>query len=140
MDKGADVPIVALSASVFESEGTSVLESGANDFLRKPFREEQIWEVLERLLGLEFSRESVQEVEVVKQEVKLTVEAVTVLGPQLIGGMRAATAALDFEVLQELFDEVAITDPGFVRSLRQLLRECDYEALSALFALDDRES
>lgn len=96
--------------------------------------------MLERLLGLEFSREAVQEVEVVKQQVKLTPEAVTALGPELIGRIQAATAVADFERLQELFDEVAITDRGVARSLRQLLREYDYEALSALFALDDRES
>ena len=134
------MPIVAVSASVFESEGTSVLESGADDFLRKPFRHEQIWEVLERLLGLEFLRETVEEVEVAAKGVELTREAVSALGPELIGEMRAATAAGHFERLQELFDEVFTKDAAVARGLRQLLREFDYEALAALFAPDDQLS
>jgi len=137
MDNGAEVPIVALSASVFESDGTSVLESGANDFIRKPFRHERIWEVLERLLGLEFLKEEPESEAAVESTDALTPEHLAPLPPELISEMRAATAAVDFERLQELFDEVLLTDPAVASSLRQLLRKYDYEALSALFASDE---
>ncbi len=137
MDEGAKVPIVAVSASVFESESTSVLESGADDFIRRPFREDQIWEVLERLLGLEFSRQELESKAAVEGTDALTREHLASLPPELISGMRDAISSVDFEHLQELFDEVSYADAGLAVHLRRLLKDYDYEALSAFFALDD---
>src|SRR5262249_54905726 len=44
--------IVALTASAFDHERDGVLESGADDLVTKPFREEWIAEALERHLGV----------------------------------------------------------------------------------------
>ena len=148
---GSSTPIVAVSASVFEADGASVLSSGAADFVRKPFRAERIFQVLEEQLGIDFVREGPEEPEttagaepsdeaVEVSDVALTREHLALLPPQLIVEMRAATTAVDFDRLQELFDEVVRTDAALARGLRHLLRNYDYEGLSALFSPDDSGS
>src|SRR5262249_10829346 len=51
------VRIVALSASVFERDRKGILESGCDDFVGKPFRQEVIFEKLATHLGARFRYE-----------------------------------------------------------------------------------
>jgi PAS domain S-box-containing protein len=50
------VPIVICSASAFEEQCSAALKAGANAYLRKPLIEEELYAVLEDLLGLSFMR------------------------------------------------------------------------------------
>jgi CheY-like chemotaxis protein len=44
--------IVAVSASAYDRDRSECFKAGCDDFLAKPFREEELWALLERLLGL----------------------------------------------------------------------------------------
>ncbi len=46
------VKIIAVSASVFESDAQEALEAGCDDFVPKPFREEQLLAAMARVLGV----------------------------------------------------------------------------------------
>ena len=52
--KGQATVVVALTASVFEEQRTVVLSAGCDDFVRKPFRDKDIFDVLHRHLGVRF--------------------------------------------------------------------------------------
>ena len=52
--KGQATVIIALTASAFEEERTIVLDAGCNDFMRKPFREEMLWEKMAEHLGVRY--------------------------------------------------------------------------------------
>ncbi|QWV93852.1 transporter substrate-binding domain-containing protein [Geomonas oryzisoli] len=60
LPEGREVPIIAVSASVFEEQLRDVMEAGADDFLRKPFREEELLEKIARLLPAQFADEEVE--------------------------------------------------------------------------------
>jgi CheY-like chemotaxis protein len=49
-----DTKIIALTASAFEEDRIKVMEYGANDFVRKPFREADIFQMMERHLGVRY--------------------------------------------------------------------------------------
>jgi CheY-like chemotaxis protein len=49
---GEALLIVAVSASAYDLDRRECLEAGCNDFLPKPIREETLWDMLERLLGV----------------------------------------------------------------------------------------
>ena len=48
------IPIIALSASVFVEDQKKVLASGCNDFVHKPFQEEEIFEKMAQHLGVRY--------------------------------------------------------------------------------------
>ncbi|HNG87655.1 response regulator [Accumulibacter sp.] len=56
LEGGGAVKIAALTASVFAEQRGEMLEAGMDDVLHKPFRSEEIFGCLERLLGVRFQR------------------------------------------------------------------------------------
>jgi CheY-like chemotaxis protein len=51
---GRDTIIIALTASSFKEERADILASGCDDFLRKPFEEDELFELMQMHLGLSF--------------------------------------------------------------------------------------
>ncbi len=49
-----DTKIIALTASAFEEDKIKAIENGCNDFVRKPFRESDIFEMMQKHLGVRF--------------------------------------------------------------------------------------
>ncbi|MHC5738714.1 PAS domain S-box protein [Nostoc sp.] len=52
--KGQATVIIALTASAFDEERFVVLSAGCNDFVRKPFREEVILNIISKYLGVRY--------------------------------------------------------------------------------------
>jgi PAS domain S-box-containing protein len=48
------IPIIAVTAHAFEEEKEPILSAGCDDLVRKPFQEDEIFEVLGRHLGVRF--------------------------------------------------------------------------------------
>ncbi len=54
LEGGREVKIVALTASAFKKERDDIMASGMDDFIRKPYRPEEIFDCLTRHLGVRF--------------------------------------------------------------------------------------
>jgi len=73
---GQATAIIALTASVLEEERAVVVSAGCDDFLRKPFREDDIFKMMEQHLGVRYvyedltqsQQENLQEAEVLSSE------------------------------------------------------------------------
>jgi PAS domain S-box-containing protein len=50
--RGAKTKIVAVSASAYDLDRTECMAAGCDEFLAKPFREEELWSAVARVLGL----------------------------------------------------------------------------------------
>jgi CheY-like chemotaxis protein len=51
-ERGAILRIVAVSASAYDLDRAECFAAGCDEFLAKPFREEELWGLIKRLLGL----------------------------------------------------------------------------------------
>ena len=51
---GKEVKIVAVTASAFEEQRTETLDAGMDEFIRKPYRANEIYECLSRQLGVKY--------------------------------------------------------------------------------------
>lgn len=52
--RGQATVIIALTASALEEDRAVILSEGCDDYVRKPFREHELFEILEKHLGVEF--------------------------------------------------------------------------------------
>ncbi|WP_048751431.1 ATP-binding protein [Crocosphaera watsonii] len=66
--KGQATAIIALTASVFEEEKAVVLSTGCDSFIRKPFREAEIFDAMEKQIGVQFIYETDENNEQKKQK------------------------------------------------------------------------
>jgi PAS domain S-box-containing protein len=60
-EKTKNIPIIAISANVFEDDRQKALNNKVDDFLPKPFEEKDIAQTLNKFLNLEFEYEKVKE-------------------------------------------------------------------------------
>jgi len=55
---GKDIPVIAMTASSFADEREKVLQEGFSGFVLKPFRFEEVLELIGQLLKVEYENES----------------------------------------------------------------------------------
>ena len=133
---GRATPIIAVTASVFDAAENKVKKAGADAYIRKPFREDEIFSVLERLLDLDFIRADPKGTP--PEEAALpTPEAVAGLPEALVRAMRQAIEEGDTARLTELIEQVEEIAPAAARMLRALADRYDYETLGEILGQEE---
>src|SRR5208283_636227 len=80
---GADTKIIALTAHALEQERSAIMAAGCDEFVRKPFREQEIFDTLARHLRLKFIYEKTPRQETTQQAPALA------LRPEQLGALPA---------------------------------------------------
>jgi two-component system sensor histidine kinase/response regulator len=105
-DNRGKTVIIALTASAFEEDRALVIAAGCDDFVRKPFREEVIWQKMGEYLGLKY-----------------------IYADNEPNQPNYSPVFLDS--LQSL---LKLISPDWIRQLQQAAQECDDEKIIALTA------
>lgn len=137
--EGLATVIIALTASVFEEQRALVLSDGCDDFVRKPFREDQIVDRLIKHLGVRMIYENVAAPPAVapKQlldaDTQLELELADVAASSITELQQAALAANAGQLL--LFaDQIATERPALASALRTWVDTYDYDAILTIIA------
>jgi signal transduction histidine kinase/CheY-like chemotaxis protein len=130
--KGQATAIIALTASVLEEERAVVLDAGCDDFLRKPFKEADIFELMHKHIGVWYiygdATEPVYD-EAAAQEV-LTPEALAALPDELLTQLHQVALDLDIELTQAVISQVQ--NEPLANALLQLAKQFQYSRLLEL--------
>jgi len=131
--------VVVLSASAFEHERLEALGLGADAFLSKPFRDEEIFAQLEALLGIRFAREESKAAPAGGDADALTPERVSSLPADLRRRLSEAAAGGESDALQVLAAQVADHDAAMGARLAALVRSYRFDEIEAVLAMSGRE-
>ena len=131
MPGGADTFIIALSASAFEEDRRAFEQSGADIFLAKPIRQDEILEHIGERLGLRYVY--AETVAAPAPMSRIDPVAVANIASPMRAAFAVACLEADYAQLMELCDTLAATEPETASALRALVTIFDYERLSALF-------
>ncbi|MDY6804548.1 MAG: AAA family ATPase [Cyanobacteriota bacterium] len=121
--------VVAVTASILEEEKAIVLEAGCDGFIRKPFKDGEIFEAIARHLGAEFIYEEGTSEAGEKEEEALTAKALAAVPLELLTTLEDGLFAFDREELQELLDAIATHSPVVARQLESLINGFSYDAI-----------
>ncbi|GBO56677.1 circadian input kinase A [Pseudanabaena sp. lw0831] len=130
--KGNATAVIALTASVLEEEKAIVLSVGCDDFIRKPFREQIIFDALAKHLGVKYIYENIQhhkhEIDF-PSEILLTSENLKVMPDSWIMQLYRASLEADKNIVINLIGQIPESETFLVRSLTKLARNYQFEKL-----------
>jgi signal transduction histidine kinase/CheY-like chemotaxis protein len=106
--QGNATVIIAITASVLEEDKVVTISAGCDDFVRKPFRNEMIFELLTKHLGVNFIYEnSPKELpQTSTTNLKEVTEDLQAMSPPWLEELYQASIDLDEETISELIAEV----------------------------------
>jgi signal transduction histidine kinase/CheY-like chemotaxis protein len=128
--KGQATAIIALTASVLEEERAVVLSAGCDDFMRKPFREADIFEMMHKHIGVLYiydepnsARSSVSNGE----EQVLTSAAIAVLSPQLVAVLKHAILSVDLDLIVQQINQIRSHNEGLADAIAHCIDNFEYD-------------
>lgn len=123
---GKTVKVVAVTASAFKEQQQEMLDAGMDDFVRKPYRFEEIYDCLARQLDLKFIYlESAAE----EQPVALDATMLKDLSAELCKDLASALVSLDTERISAVIQRIGETDPKLGLTLSRLANVFDYPSI-----------
>jgi len=130
---GEGVKIVAVAASIFPEEQQEMLGAGADDFVRKPYRFDEIYDCLSKQLGVRYVYADVPEVK--EMPTKLTPAMLSIVPTDLRQELRGAVESLDSGRICFVVNKIRALEVELGSTLDRLIKNYDYPAI--LKALDE---
>ncbi|MGE4462358.1 MAG: response regulator [Arcobacter sp.] len=118
---GKDIPIIALSANVFEEDKKEAIKNGANDFLAKPVEEKEILLILEKYLHIELEYENKEKRIDVKKELEI-------LPKEFVEKLKEKALLMDNDGIFELLKEYELSNDLKIY-IKNLVDEFKYQEL-----------
>lgn len=132
LPNGGETAIIAITASVLSEDRQRVLEAGANAFIRKPYREDELFSAIGKYAGISYQYE--QQSLSVESINELEAQAFEKVPLDLRRQLEHAAIALDIDLLMLLTEEVACIDADLAKTLSQMIKSLDLEPLAILLS------
>src|SRR5208282_439112 len=125
-----------------EEEREPIMAAGCDDLVRKPFREQELFEALARHLRLKFIYEKASHQESTQGPPGLAVrpEQLDALPAELMQELRQAVVELDTARTHALIEQVSERDASLGRALDTLATRLDYKRLLKLLEKEHPET
>ncbi|MBV7336304.1 response regulator [Chloroflexi bacterium TSY] len=133
--RGQATTVIALTASVFEEDRTMILSNGCDDFVRKPFRADEIFEKMEKHLGVRYIYEETTLAKPNKRSselMALTPEALACLPSTWLTDLHNAAIQGEMEQLLLLIDQIEDKHSQLAPPLTKLVQQFRFDKLVAL--------
>ena len=128
---GQATAIIALTASVLEEERAVVLSAGCDDFLRKPFREQQIFQAMEKHLGVRYvySDSSLADKEIPQRADVLNLENIQALSPELLAMLRKAVVTASKREMAAAIEAIEAENVALAEAIARCFHNFEYDKI-----------
>ena len=131
---GGQTKIIGISAGTFEEQKALALCSSCDDFVRKPFREADIFETMRSHLGLSYvyETESIPPSGDIRGKTDQGIaapEELAKLPPNLLSALENAAGSLKVNDIQAIIEEIREVDQDTANHLANLARELRYDLI-----------
>ncbi len=138
-DKEGKTIIVAVSASVFEEEKASILNSGCNDLLSKPFGSYDVYNLLEKHLAMQFQYVEQKDIKqapvILKGTEKISHQDLLADVPEkILIELEQAVVRAEMDKIFKAIKEIEPYNSSLANTFSQLANDFAYDKISALLA------
>jgi predicted ATPase/signal transduction histidine kinase/CheY-like chemotaxis protein/tRNA A-37 threonylcarbamoyl transferase component Bud32 len=132
--KGQATAIVAVTASSFEEQRAIILSTGCDDFIRKPFREADIFDALHKHLGVSFvyDESTASPTSTQTDTGAITPDAIAALPTDLVANLYQAIIDGDKDLMLSLIDPIRSSNKPLANALAALVNNFRYKQLLTL--------
>ncbi len=145
-EQGRETVIIALTASAFEEERNLVLSEGCDDFVRKPFREEEVFDCMNKFLGVQYiyeeqSRKS--SIPVTETQTRETEQALRnklqSLNPALRDEINRAASQADSDKILEMIPRLCGDDTHLAKTISEYVHNFRFDVLMSITRSEDED-
>jgi signal transduction histidine kinase/CheY-like chemotaxis protein len=132
--KGQATAVLALTASTLEEERAIVLSAGCDDYIRKPFKEADIFEAIRNHIGVRYIYEqpTTAPTSTETDSDALTPAALAALPSDLVTNLHQSISELDVELMQSYIAQIGKLNAPLANALAALAKKFQYEQLLKL--------
>lgn len=132
LPNGREVPMIAVTASAFSEDRHKAIDAGANDFLGKPFREHDLFDLVGRYAGVRYL--FLQNAPAMPPPPALDHQTLAALfSPEAREGLRQAALDLNIEGALSLIQPIEAAAPQIARTLRNRIERFEFQSILDLF-------
>lgn len=135
-ERGRATIVVALTASAFEEDRVEILARGCDDFVRKPFRESEIFDKLDKHLGVRFVYEDSVKQALSKdpdtQRIRTLKSLVQDAPAEWIAALHQAAAQADADLVLELVAQILPGHDLLAEGMTALVNNFRFDTIMAL--------
>jgi signal transduction histidine kinase/CheY-like chemotaxis protein len=136
--KGQATAVIALTASVLEEERAVVLSAGCDDFMRKPFREADIFAAMHKHIGVGYIYEDLNQSDSMKTKESgkeiLTAAAFKKLPVEWVANLEQAILNIDLNLIAQESDRIRDQNPELAEAIANCIQNFEYDKILNLIA------
>jgi CheY-like chemotaxis protein len=135
MPEGKNIQVISVSASALDEQRGKVIANGADSFIKKPIKKEELLEELRLRLGVEYVyRENKTKIIKKNESTVFTSSDIEGLPDSLIKKMKQAAIIGNMAELKSLINEIAGIDSDLATVLADRLNNFDLKPILKLFS------
>jgi predicted ATPase/signal transduction histidine kinase/CheY-like chemotaxis protein len=136
--KGQATAVIALTASTLEEERAVVRSVGCDDFMRKPFREAELFEMMNKHIGVRYVYEgSTQRDSSITEDGKhnvLTAVAIATLPESWVTSLKQAILSVNVKLIYTLIEQLRPENAALANALKACVDKFEYEKILNLIS------
>ena len=131
---GDKLPIVAITASAFSNQRPQIMAAGCDEIVFKPFREHEIFEMMDQFLDVEYIYEESGEAAAATENAELTTHMLADLPRELLKDLDETTLVANREAVLEVIGRIREHAPETAEILKALVRNFEIDRIRDLIA------
>ncbi|MEG4167965.1 MULTISPECIES: response regulator [unclassified Microcoleus] len=135
--KGQSTPIIALTASVLEEERAVILSAGCDAFMRKPFREADIFDAMHKHIGVRYIYEDADQTDLsaIKEgDRAMSATDFVNLPDSLVADLKLAILNADMELINTLIEQIRLKDAVTAGAIANCIENFEYDKVLNLIS------